>query len=178
MKQTESRFTRLSRSGVPVLSRSILLPVVFLAGSSFPAAAQQRYRFQVVVNRDDQISSLSLEQVAGIYRKRTKQWQTGAKAAPVDLPENSAVREEFTKVIHGTPVATMTAFWQREIFADRGAPSVVIDSDAAVLAFIAENPSAIGYVSRDVGPGPIVPSLRRSRPSPSEYSVTDIDPHI
>jgi hypothetical protein len=44
-------------------------------------------------------------------------------------------------------VAAVKAYWQQRIFSGRGVPPPALDSDQAVLEYVASHPGAVGYVS-------------------------------
>ena len=46
-------------------------------------------------------------------------------------------------------MSAVANYWQRQIFSGRGTPPPIKESDAEVIAFVAANPGAIGYVSAD-----------------------------
>ena len=49
----------------------------------------------VGVNPKSPLASMTAEQVSAIFRGKTNTLPSGATAAPVDLPESSAVLEQF-----------------------------------------------------------------------------------
>jgi ABC-type phosphate transport system substrate-binding protein len=66
---------------------------------------------------------------------------------PVDQAKSSAVRDAFSREILGKSVAAVEQYWTQAIFSGRAVPPVEKHSDADVLAYVRENPGAIGYVS-------------------------------
>ena len=46
-------------------------------------------------------------------------------------------------------MSSVENYWQQQIFSGRGSPPPIKASDQEVLAFVAANPGAIGYVSAD-----------------------------
>ena len=65
----------------------------------------------------------------------------------VDLGPKSPVRAEFSMEVLGRDVPTMKNYWQQSLFSGRGVPPIEQPSEAQVVAFVAANPGAIGYVS-------------------------------
>lgn len=62
-------------------------------------------------------------------------------------PAEAAVRERFArKVLDKSPMA-VKAYWNQQIFAGRDVPPLEKPSDAEVVAFVRQNPGAVGYVS-------------------------------
>ena len=67
--------------------------------------------------------------------------------SPVDQGERSAVRDAFTRDVHGRSVASIKNYWQRQIFSGSKVPPPEVESDAQVLAHVKSTPGGIGYVS-------------------------------
>ena len=66
---------------------------------------------------------------------------------PVNLSEDSPVREKFSKEIHKKKIFSIKSYWQKQIFSGRGVPPQEKASDQDVLEYVEENAGAIGYVS-------------------------------
>jgi ABC-type phosphate transport system substrate-binding protein len=86
-----------------------------------------------------------------MFLKRTTNWPDGSAIAPVDQSSRSAVRVLFTgeilKVEGLDKMSGVENYWQQQIFSGRGSPPPIKASDKEVVAFVAANPGAIGYVS-------------------------------
>ena len=113
-----------------------LIPVNATAGS-----------FKVIVNSAVHVDGLSKKEVSDLFMKRTPKWSSGTPVVPVDQSDRAAVRDEFSKSIHGKSTAAVKSYWQQQIFSGRDVPPVEKDSDEQVVAFVRANPGAIGYVS-------------------------------
>jgi ABC-type phosphate transport system substrate-binding protein len=114
------------------------LVAVALMSASGRAEAQG---FIVVVNAANPASELSKGDVSNAFMKK------GSQLVAVDLDKASAVRDAFSKAIHGRPAAAVLSHWQQQIFAGRDVPPPERASDAEVLAFVRGNPNGIGYVA-------------------------------
>ncbi len=53
----------------------------------------------------------------------------------------------FSRDVLNKRVSSVEEFWMRMIFSGRGSPPRELNDDQAVIAFVANNPGAIGYVS-------------------------------
>jgi ABC-type phosphate transport system substrate-binding protein len=102
--------------------------------------------FKVVVNNAVHVDSLSKKEVSDLFMKRTPKWSSGTPVVPVDQSDRAAVRDEFSKTIHGKATAAVKSYWQQQIFSGRDVPPVEKASDSEVLALVRSNPGAIGYV--------------------------------
>lgn len=125
--------------------RAIL--VLLALSSSVPSAALGDDGFIVIVNRKNPVLSLSVEGVAQIFLKRVVSWDDGSEILPVDIRSPSAVRNHFTRQIHGKRVPAIKGYWQKQIFTGRGVPPPEKRSDDDVVAFVKSKRGAIGYVS-------------------------------
>jgi ABC-type phosphate transport system substrate-binding protein len=130
----------------------VAIAMMCLAG---PAAAQQG-RFVVVVNQANPVSSLTRVEVSNLFLRKATRWADGGAVHPVDLPTSSPVRAAFSRDIHGRTVASISAYWQQQIFSGRDVPPSERASEAEVVAYVRNDPGAIGYVAA----GPPQPGLK------------------
>lgn len=102
---------------------------------------------KIIVHPSNPVSMLKKTQVSNYFLKKASSWETGRKVLPVDQGESSPTRKSFTEEIHGKEVHSVVSYWQKQIFSGREVPPVEKNSDRDVIAFVRENPDAIGYVS-------------------------------
>ena len=115
---------------------------------ALPSAAQEGPGFVLVIHADNPAETLEKSLATKMFLKKVKRWpDSDLEVTPVDQDEKSAVREAFTQAVHGKRVSAIKTFWQRMIFSGRAVPPDELADDAAVLAFVAATPGAIGYVS-------------------------------
>ena len=73
---------------------------------------------------------------------------TATAIRPVDLPPDFAGAPPLHRArCHSRSVAAVKSYWQQVIFSGRGVPPPELETDEAVLRFVARHPGAIGYVS-------------------------------
>ena len=114
---------------------------------SAAAASAPESEFKLVVNASNDAASLTEGEVGQYFLKKKAAWPGGQPVLAVDQSDESPVRRAFSKTVLKKDVATVKSYWQTQIFAGRGVPPPEKASDAAVLAFVEANASAIGYVS-------------------------------
>jgi ABC-type phosphate transport system substrate-binding protein len=116
----------------------------------------------VIVNANNPVSALTRDQVSRLFLKKAH-WATGRPVQPVDLAETSPVRAAFTKEIHRRAVPAVKSYWRQQIFSGQEVPPVERTSDSEVIAFVADNPDAIGYAfaGADVGEKVKIVSIAR-----------------
>ena len=128
---------------------SALLPLLVLAAlgrSPALGAARIVTPFAVVVAHGTADAHLSTRAVALIFRVKQTHWADGTRVEPVNLPVSSALRQAFSQCILGEAPQSMESYW-REMYFHGVLPPHVVDSEQAVLLFVASTPGAIGYVS-------------------------------
>jgi ABC-type phosphate transport system substrate-binding protein len=104
-------------------------------------------RFYVIVNNANPISSMEAKEISKLFLKKANQWPNGQPVLPLDQPESSPIRENFSKAIHGKTIASLQAYWQQQIFSGRSIPPPVKNSDSEAITYVKGNPNAISYVS-------------------------------
>ena len=110
-------------------------------------AAEEEVSFQVIVHKDNPVSSLTREIVSDMFLKKVGTWEHGETILPVDLMSRSPVREKFSREIHGKSVRGILNYWQKQIFSGRSSPPPWKMNDGEVLNYVKSRPGAIGYVS-------------------------------
>ena len=119
--------------------------IVVLLGSVTALAQEPAYR--VIVHPANPTTSLSRDQLADMFLKKVTRWPDGEKIRPVDQRTSSPVRKELTERVLRKSLAAVRSYWQQLIFSGRSIPPPELDSEAAVIAFVARHRGAIGYVS-------------------------------
>lgn len=136
--------------------KAVACAVVLSLCAAGPVLAQ-RAPFKVVVHRSNDVSSVPIEVLSEYFLKKKLVWPSGAVVKPVDLAKDSRVRVTFSETILNKHVSTVRSFWQRQVFLGSVVPPPEAPSDVWVLAYIAQNPGAIGYVSMDT---PLSPATK------------------
>lgn len=108
------------------------------------ASAQE---FQVVVNASAGVSEISAAELSKIFQKKAGKLPSGESAKPVDQEKDAAVREAFSKAVHGRSAGQIESYWQQQIFSGKDVPPEKKSTDAEVIEWVKANPGAIGYVS-------------------------------
>ncbi len=133
--------------GTAVVSLGLLLCTHPVARAA-PASG-----FKVIVNGANTVASLTVAEASQFFLKRSTTWRTGTAIVPVDLPVASAIRDEFSRKVHGRSAAAIDAFWTKQIFSGAAVPPLTLSSERDVVAFVRQNAGAIAYVSAEAGLG-------------------------
>lgn len=127
------------------ISRFLVVLGALLCAAPQVAQAQG---YQVIVHAGNATTSLPKATVSKMFLKQVKAWPTGGAAvAPADLDRGAAARGAFSTAVHGRSVANVEEYWLQQVFAGKDEPPAAHKDDAAVIAYVAANPGAIGYVS-------------------------------
>jgi ABC-type phosphate transport system substrate-binding protein len=123
----------------------VILAALF--GLLIGAADTQAQGYQVVVNEANGAASISKAQLSKIFLKQTSVWPEGGDAVAVDQSDGSAIRDAFSRAVHGRSASAIAAHWQQQIFSGKDVPPEQKSSDQDVLAFVRANAGAVGYVA-------------------------------
>ena len=143
----------------------IALPLL-LALAGFGLAARRSVAadpFVVIVNASNPVASISVEDLSKAFMKKATRWPDGVEILPVDLKEQSAVREDFSRLIHDKSTSAVRAYWQKMIFSGREVPPPEKASSAEVLAFVRSKRGAIGYLAAETAVGEGIKVLKVMR---------------
>ena len=118
-----------------------------LAGGCLLAPAVQGAdgRVAVVVAAQAPAASLTLEELAQVYRRR-RQFVGGQRVQPINLPASHGLRRFFSQSVLQQAPEDMEDYW-RDMYFNGIFPPFVLASEEAVLRFVSSTPGAIGYVS-------------------------------
>jgi ABC-type phosphate transport system substrate-binding protein len=121
--------------------------LVLLAPGSFGTALANAVEFRLIVHPSNAASSLERAFVADLFLKKVTRWPGGEVAKPADLRPSSAARKRFSETVLKRSVGAVRSYWQQRIFSGRDVPPPELESDDAIVAYVARQPGAIGYVS-------------------------------
>jgi len=99
----------------------------------------------VIVGENSFVAQLSVDDLRELYLRRSRVWPNGRRAIPINLPPDNPVRERFSKVVLGRSTKELIDYWNARYF-EGITPPTVLPSTAAIRAYLAVEPAAIGYV--------------------------------
>jgi ABC-type phosphate transport system substrate-binding protein len=111
------------------------------------ARADEPRPFRLIVHPSNPLKSAERAFVANAFLKKVTRWSEGEVIRAVDLRPDNPVRRRFTEGVLKRSVSAVRSYWQQRIFSGRDLPPPELDSDDAVVAFVAKYPAAVGYVS-------------------------------
>ncbi|WP_405601594.1 MULTISPECIES: phosphate ABC transporter substrate-binding protein [unclassified Pseudoalteromonas] len=98
----------------------------------------------VIVNPSN-AATVDANTIKKIYLGKNKSFDNGTKVSPVDQ-NGTAVADEFNDKVVGKSSSQLNAYWSKLVFTGKGTPPGKLDSDQAVIDFVAANSDAIGYI--------------------------------
>lgn len=125
----------------------VLVAAMALAAAS--ASANDTLSFQVIVHPGVQGDGISRASLSAVFMGKTSSWGDKTPALPVDLSTKSPIRQAFVSRVMGLSIGELQMYWLRRATRDRVFPPPIKNSDAEVLAYVAEHAGAIGYVGAD-----------------------------
>lgn len=100
----------------------------------------------VIVNKSNSVVNVAQNQLRPIFQTTKKSWDSGEEVVPINLPEDSELRNDFDKAILGLDPEHIARYWTDRKVRGGARPPVRVPTTAAVLKAVASKPGAIGYV--------------------------------
>ena len=111
------------------------LPLAFAEGNA-PVIA-------IVVNSDE--LAVAANELNLIYWRKQLYWPKGQRIKPVNLRPEHPLRQQFSQIILGSPPKKQIDYWNGQYF-NGILPPYSVNSEEAVLRYVAQTSGAIGYV--------------------------------
>ena len=111
------------------------LPLAFAEGNA-PVIA-------IVVNSDELV--VAANELNLIYWRKQLYWPKGQRIKPVNLRPEHPLRQQFSQIILGSPPKKQIDYWNGQYF-NGILPPYSVNSEEAVLRYVAQTSGAIGYV--------------------------------
>lgn len=122
-----------------LMSQVSVLCLVLLSTSAVKA------EISVIVHPDNAIAAMDKKAVKKIFLGKSKKFPGGSSAQPIDQSGGTS-KKAFHSTITKKNAAKLKAYWSRMVFTGKAQPPKEVSDDAAVIAAVAANPKAVGYV--------------------------------
>lgn len=119
--------------------------ISILLVASFVISNASYANVAIVVNKANS-NPVSDAEISRLFLGKLKKFDGGESATPVNSKSSTSARTDFEKNVLNKSASQLKAYWSKRVFSGKGKPPTELDNDAAVLAFVAANPGAIGYV--------------------------------
>jgi len=100
----------------------------------------------VIVSGNSPDYSIQRVKLRDIYLKKIFLDDSGQPFIPVNLPPGNPLRRSVTEILFNKTIQQLQNYWNQRYFQGI-APPYVLDSQEAVVQFVAKTPGAIGYIA-------------------------------
>ncbi len=128
--------------------RSRVLAAALALAAAAPAAAEDG--FKVIVHPSNTADAIPRAELSRLFFRKIARWPSGAGVLPVE-PADARLRERFAERVHGRSLNAVKAYFNQLVFSGRGVPPLERTGDDEIVAYVRQNPGAIGYVSPGAG---------------------------
>ena len=120
--------------------------LVAIGMASFAVNAVQAADLKVIANPSVSASSVSAEELKGVFLATKTSLSDGSHVEPV-LLKGGATHEAFLKEYVGKTDAAFETYYRSLVFTGKASMPKALASDADMVAYVAKTKGAIGYVS-------------------------------
>lgn len=99
----------------------------------------------IIAPADFSSRNLSRVELGLIFLRKKLYWPNGKRMRPANLPPQHALRKQFSQHILGSLPETQTEYWN-ELYFHGTTPPHVVNSQEAMLRFVADTAGSIGYI--------------------------------
>ncbi len=114
-----------------------------LAGAGLCGAA--RSQVLIIANPSVAATDVSRADLRDVFTGASSSFKGASQVTPV-LLKQGAVNEDFLGLYVGKSDSAFRASWRSLLFSGQGVMPKTLDSDAAVVDYVAHTPGAIGYI--------------------------------
>lgn len=102
--------------------RNLCINIILAWYLLFASAYANSTEFAVVVNKNNAINTLSKREIIDIYMGRYLTFPDGEASKPLDLPAQSALKNDFYIQLVNKDEQKINAYWARLLFSGRAKP--------------------------------------------------------
>ena len=125
----------------------LLASLLALLGLTWPKGSEAGGEIlAVIVNKANPATSLSQNELRPIFQTTKKVWSSGEDAMPINLPEDSSLRNDFDQAVLGLDPERVARYWTDRKVRGGARPPVRVPNAASVMRAVAAKPGAVGYV--------------------------------
>jgi ABC-type phosphate transport system substrate-binding protein len=101
---------------------------------------------EVVVNKDTQVTSMTVEEVRAIFTLRKSYWSNGVKVKVFILPKSSIITKKFAYDTLQMPVNMYFDILESGYSRGKSNIPVVLDNEYSMLLNLSLNSGSVGYI--------------------------------
>lgn len=106
-----------------------------------------RADYYVVVSEHNPLTMLSQKEALQLFMGRSRAFPDGHPAIPCDIGDD-ALRAGFYRSLGGMSLPQVNSYWARLMFSGRSLPPQRVESEAAMVQRVGNDPSAIGWLTQ------------------------------
>ncbi|MDM8551569.1 hypothetical protein QUF72_15890 [Desulfobacterales bacterium HSG2] len=99
----------------------------------------------IIANRNVPENTLSRKEIKEIFLAKRVRWGDHSRIHAATV-RDAGIHKMFLKQHLNKSHAKWKLYWKRMVFTGRGVPPISFDTEAEMLAYIAETEGAVGYV--------------------------------
>jgi ABC-type phosphate transport system substrate-binding protein len=127
------------------MKKQSLALILFVAASFFSVAL--RAQVMVIANPGVKTDAVSKNDLREVFTGESSSLKEGGHVVPV-FQKDGATHNEFLSSYVGESQAAILICWRGLVMSGRSAMPKSLDSDAAVVEYVAHTAGAIGYISK------------------------------
>jgi ABC-type phosphate transport system substrate-binding protein len=135
----------MKSNGDTLINRSFLL--LLLALATAPLCLSAPAQVVVIANPGVAATTVSKAELRDIFTGASSSLKGGMQVTPV-LLKQGAVNDDFLDLYVGKTDSAFRASWRSILFSGQGVMPKTLDSDIAVVEYVAHTAGAIGYIGR------------------------------
>jgi len=124
-----------------------LIYALLLAASASVFEAQARAQAIVIANPSVKSADVSKGDLRDVFTGTASSLKDGSHVTPV-LLKSGAAHDDFLSEYVGKNDTAFRASWRSLVFSGQATMPKSLDSETAVVDFVAHNPGAIGYIGK------------------------------
>ena len=128
-------------------NKLLLLSTMLIASAPMVQAEENTPVIAVIVASNQSIEELKLtpNDLSLIYWRKQLYWSKGQRIKPINLRSEHHLRQQFSQTILGSLPKAQIDYWNGQYF-DGVLPPYTVNSEEAVIRYVAQTSGAIGYV--------------------------------
>ena len=126
--------------------KRILLSLLFATGFLLCTASVQA-QVVVIANPSVKSADVSKADLKDVFTGASSSFKDGSRVTPV-LLKSGAAHEEFLNMYIGKNDTAFRAGWRSLVFSGQATMPKSLESDAAVVEYVAHNAGAVGYIGK------------------------------
>ena len=128
-------------------NKLLLLSTMLIASAPMVQAEENTPVISIIVANNLNIEELKLtpNDLSLIYWRKQLYWPKGQRIKPINLRSEHHLRQQFSQTILGSLPKAQIDYWNGQYF-DGVLPPYTVNSEEAVIRYVAQTNGAIGYV--------------------------------